>query len=43
MLFRSILIAMTYGSYPTWWHLAGGVLIVAGVLYVQLRPRLGRR
>ncbi|MDA0703276.1 MAG: DMT family transporter [Proteobacteria bacterium] len=38
-----VLIAMTYGSYPTWWHLGGGVLILAGVLYVQLRPRLDRR
>ncbi len=39
-----VCIAIWFGRYPTLLHLAGGCLIISGVVYVQLRARAtGRR
>jgi len=38
----AILLAVGLGARPTVWHLAGGVVILAGVIYAQLQARRSR-
>lgn len=33
----AVLIAIAFGFYPTWLQIAGGAVVMAGVLYMQLR------
>ncbi len=33
----AVLIAVAFGFYPTWLQIAGGILVMAGVLYMQMR------